>query len=85
MISVTLRIGGGLSGIMRVIPKQYTLPDNATLQDLIDDLCQHYGKDILAPSVLIAVNGRRVGAEERAQCFLKEGDVVSVVQAMAGG
>lgn len=85
MIRVTLRVGGGLGGILRVEPTEHVLPEGASLQAVVEMLHRKLGDEVLDPSVLVAVNGRRVGGQERAAWILHDGDVVSVIKALAGG
>ena len=85
MIHVTLRLGGGVGGRNRVEPSDLLLPEGTTVQDVIKTLCQRIGLDELKPSGLVAVNGHKVDEKDRAQRILKDGDVISVVMAFAGG
>jgi sulfur carrier protein ThiS len=85
MIRVTLRVGGGLGGILRVESSDHVLPDGTRLQSVMEMLHRKLGDEVLSPSVLAAVNGRRVGEEERADWILQDGDVISVIKALAGG
>jgi len=85
MIRVTLRVGGGIGGSMRVEPSELLVPEGSTVQDVIKILCQRIGVDELKPSSLVAVNGHKVGEKDGAQWVLRDGDVMSVVMALAGG
>jgi sulfur carrier protein ThiS len=85
MIRVTLRVGGGLGGILRVESTAHVLPMGTSLQAVMESLHQRLGDEVLGPSVLVAVNGRRVGEEERSAWILLDCDVVSVIKALAGG
>lgn len=85
MIQVTARVGGGLGGQIRVEPLKLALSDASSVQDALEKLAEVVGEDVFLPSVLVAVNGMRVDAAERAAWTLSDGDVVSVVSAMAGG
>ncbi|MBM4331978.1 MAG: MoaD/ThiS family protein [Deltaproteobacteria bacterium] len=85
MINVKLRVGGGVGGRTRVEPSELLLPEGTTVQDVIKILCDKIGIEELQPSGLVAVNGHRVGEKERANWALRDGDVMSVVAAFAGG
>lgn len=85
MIQVTVRLGGGLGGIASVRKTTVNLADGSTVLDLMELLSRKVGEEIFAPYVLVAVNGRRIDDEEKPVRFLRDGDVVAMVRAVAGG
>ncbi len=85
MIRITLRVGGGIGGSMRVEPSELLVPEGSTVQDVIKILGQRIGLDERKPSSLVTVNGHKVSEKDRAQWVLRDGDVMSLVMALAGG
>lgn len=85
VIAVTVRTGGGVGGQMRVQPTRMQVVEGTTVAGLLDQLKEATGQDLTRPYILVAVNGRRVSEEESRTWTLKDGDVVSVVAATAGG
>lgn len=84
MIRVRIRTGGGLAR-GRLCPEVLELPDGSSLRDALEKLARDQGLAVSGKVTLVAVNGRRVGAERHAGHLLADGDVVSVVNAVAGG
>lgn len=85
MMSISVRIGGGVGGIIPVETKNYVFSEGTTLQELLEKLSRSFGQDIFHPTVLVTVNGGLAKEEDRVNCMLEEGDVVSVIRAIAGG
>lgn len=85
MITVTIRIGGGLGGFDRVEPKLYIIEDNKTLAELLKFISKEIGESVIEETILVAVNGYSVRKQNRALTYLKNGDVISIVKAIAGG
>ncbi|MHB1404189.1 MAG: MoaD/ThiS family protein [Desulfitobacteriaceae bacterium] len=82
---MTARLGGGLGGIVPVRKTTVNLPDGSTVRDLMELLSQKVGEEIFAPYVLVVVNGRRIDDEGKPVRLLRDGDVVAMVIAVAGG
>jgi len=85
LVRVTVRIGGGIGGHGKVVSTMMELEDRATLATLLDMLGRDLGEDLRRPYVVVAVNGRRVADQESCTWILRDGDVVAVVGATAGG
>jgi sulfur carrier protein ThiS len=84
-MQVTLRLGVGLGGHPWWPPRTVDMEDGATLADLLGRLEDRVRADLLQPHVLVIVNGRRLDQSEAAHRTLRDGDVVAVVAATAGG
>lgn len=69
----------------RVESKNLALPEGSSLADFMATLCLHYGEEVRHPAVLVALNGQAAREPEWQRIALENGDVISVVQAFAGG
>jgi thiamine biosynthesis protein ThiS len=59
--------------------------EGCTVNDLVEGLPEDVRTQVQQVQVLLAVNGRRVGREEWGTWRLRDGDTMSVLQAMVGG
>lgn len=85
MMTVRLRFGGGLGGTSRVEVTDFVLPEGTTVQAALETLARDKGDEVFHPAVLVAVNGRRITAEECAARTLSPGDALTVIRGLAGG
>ena len=69
----------------RLSAEALELPDGSSLRDALEKLAREAGAAVAGNMTLVAVNGRRVGAERHAGHLLADGDVVSVIDAVVGG
>jgi sulfur carrier protein ThiS len=84
VIRIHIRTGGGAAaGPLSV--NVLELPAGASLRDALGKLAGDRGMALPGAMTLVAVNGRRIGVERHADLLLADGDVVSVIHAVAGG
>ena len=85
VMTVRLRFGGGLGSTSRVEVTDLELPEGCTVQAALEMLARDKGDEVFHPAVLVAVNGRRIPAEERVARMLLPGDALTVMRGLAGG
>mgnify|MGYP000409839955 CR=1 FL=1 len=85
MITVRVRLGGGIAGIPHVETRDMRVEEGTRVQELLDTVVGDVAHEIDWSCVLVAVNGRRVGDRERREWVLKDGDVLSIIRVMPGG
>jgi sulfur carrier protein ThiS len=84
VVNVTARISG-IREIKRFKTITCALADETSLEMFLLFLSGQLGQEVLQADILVVLNGRAVRGPERAQIVLKDGDIVSVVRAFAGG
>ncbi len=96
MIDVTVKFYGILrTNVVKEASRQFTL-DPCTVEDLINELIQHYGEELKAKLVdpetnqltnrlILFVNGTNVKTLQGPKTVLKEGDLVAIFPPSGGG
>jgi len=96
MIDVTVKFYGILrTNVVKEANRQFTL-DHCTVEDLINELIQHYGEELKAKLVdpetnqltnrlILFVNGTNVKALQGPKTELKEGDLIAIFPPSGGG
>lgn len=96
MIDVTVKFYGILrTNVVKEASRQFTL-DHCTVEDLINELIQHYGEELKAKLVdpetnqltnrlILFVNGTNVKTLQGPKTELKEGDLIAIFPPSGGG
>ncbi|MGE5629671.1 MAG: MoaD/ThiS family protein [Caulobacteraceae bacterium] len=85
MIKITLKIGSGLCGIRSIHIKEMDIAEGVLAADFLIMLSKEFGKDLLKPTVLVVLNGTKLSESDKKTTILKNGDNVSMFEALVGG
>lgn len=85
MIHVSVRIGGGLGGIMGTKVETLELMEGTKLLTLIRIIGERTGEDLQEPTMMVVINGTKLNEAEKREMVLKDGDIVSFFRALVGG
>lgn len=85
MPEIMIRIGAGVGGSNRTEKIKVNFADDPSVEQLIQHISQYYNEDLSEANVLVVVNGRVIQADEYQNYLVRNGDVVSIFRAVAGG
>jgi molybdopterin converting factor small subunit len=96
LITVRVRTIGLLKSLIRQGELDFELPEDSTVQDVLDAMAQTYGPQVAVhfveaedrsahPPLRVTVNGRDIAVLGDRQTVLSDGDDILVLTPIAGG